>query len=133
MSRRDSILFGKTYRFNTGQYFDSLKAASGCDSIAELDLTVYPTYYHINPIQICSGQFYQIGKHSYAKSGVYIDSFKTAHFCDSIIETRLTVNSIYRDTIRRNLCQGQVYSFNNKSRTTSGLYVDSFISSFSLR
>ena len=99
-----------------GKYFPNrvyirihYKQKFGCDSICQLQLTVYPTYKDTINATICYGETYSIGGLSVNSQGIYTDSLKTIHNCDSIIVLNLKVisfeNVAISDTV--NICQGE--------------------------
>ena len=91
-------------------FYDRYTAVNGCDSVYELNATIYPAYRHRDTITICDdgeatwrdktyqgsmygntlGDGYPAGEH------VLYDSLKTAiHNCDSIYELHLMVMPTY--------------------------------------
>lgn len=79
-------------------YFESNNTATfrttnsmGCDSIITLDLTLNPSGYKDQAITVCYGETYTVGNYTHSTSGEYYDTLQTAHGCDSIVRTVLTV------------------------------------------
>ena len=73
---------------HTGVYYDSLTTVTGCDSIYELTLTVYPTY-HFDTIKqtICASEapyYWAEGQRDCANSGIYTARYSTVNGYDSI-------------------------------------------------
>jgi gliding motility-associated-like protein len=95
-----SICCGGNYFFNnhaysaTGNYYDTLTAVSGCDSVVITQLSVIPFYQFNNPVSICPGGSYNFNSHVYNLPGDYNDTLNTISGCDSIIITSLTVNTL---------------------------------------
>jgi hypothetical protein len=54
------------------------------DSIVNLTLTVYPTYYFAVDTTLCNASSYTWHGNTYTESGTYYDSLQTIHGCDSI-------------------------------------------------
>lgn len=86
----------------TGIYRDILKTQTGCDSIIELDLKVWPTY-EVNDMQsICDYESYDYHGHIFrgliARREPYaLDTIlPTIHGCDSLVHFRLTVYPSYK-------------------------------------
>lgn len=86
-------LFGGQGCKETGTYYDRYKNISGCDSILELRLTVYPK----SPVTyikdtVCSSDLpYQFNGYSYPQSGNYSQDMKNIHECDSVVNLSLWV------------------------------------------
>ena len=93
-----TICFGENYSIGNssysspGIYFDILVNQSGCDSNVATNLSILPTVYLNQNINICSGESYNINFNNYSSSGVYIDTLSTLFGCDSIITTELEVD-----------------------------------------
>jgi uncharacterized delta-60 repeat protein len=75
----------------TGTYMDTLISTGGCDSIITTDLTVFGTNTASQNINVCNGQTYSIGSHTYSVTGSYVDTLVSAAGCDSILTTNLIV------------------------------------------
>ncbi len=126
-----AICQGETYSWRTknltttGVYYDSLTTLAGCDSVYELTLTVNPTYLFQEAYSICQGETYTWRTKNLSTTGVYYDSLLTVAGCDSVYELTLIVNPtcLFQETY--SICQGETYSWRNKSLTTSGVYYDS--------
>ncbi len=124
-----TICDGQTYLgyTTTGTYSDTFHIGTSCDSIRILNLTVNQKKRTIKTINICEGQTYFAGGFNQFLSGIYFDTLQTYLGCDSVIETRLTVNqkpvvNIVQD---KNLCNGsfanlQVNSNNNSILWSNG-------------
>ncbi len=88
---------------------DSLYSlVTGCDSIVELTLDIYPSYRFDTTITTCSNvitPWRNFPTVNYWPTGTYYDTVKTAHGCDSVFVLHLnTVPSFYsRQT--KNICK----------------------------
>ncbi len=110
-----SICQGNTYNFrgktlsNSGLYADTLQTKLGCDSIYQLQLTVYPTYHDTLNVTICEGETYSFKGLNLDQIGIYTDSLTTVHSCDSLVILNLDVisfaNAVISDTV--SICQGE--------------------------
>src|SRR6185436_20904455 len=79
----------------SGNYSASfpLGNAEGCDSTANLVLTISHFYFATIEAAICQGTDYLLpGGNLVNNGGTYVDSFLTTNNCDSIITTILTIN-----------------------------------------
>ena len=95
----ETICFGVIYNFGrtnigqSGTYYDTLSAATGCDSIIVLNLQVRPEIKTTLDETICEGSTYTIGAYQYTQPGTYYDTLHAASGCDSIVVLHLTVNA----------------------------------------
>lgn len=82
----------KTYR-------DTLQSVNGCDSIIELELTVYPTFEVDDYADVCDGDDYTHEGYTWSnvsvEQGVYTRDFalKSQHVCDSLVHFTLRVHA----------------------------------------
>jgi|GEM_PF-5301480 len=97
---KTSVCPGESYLFNgqrfteEGKYEVHLPSQMGCDSTAWLQLSFYQNYNIAQFIQIFTGEtFAQNGK-IYSTSGIYSDTLRTVHGCDSIVTTTLQVVNV---------------------------------------
>ncbi len=125
-----SICVGATYTVGTsvysvgGIYQDVLTAATGCDSIVNLNLTI-TDFYEINLVRsICEGESVSIGSSVYSASGDYQDVFQAQDGCDSIVNLALTVFPIPVTDLDPVICQGETFSVGNSTYSASGVYQD---------
>jgi hypothetical protein len=74
-------------------YSRTLTTINGCDSIVDLSMTIYPSYFFLTVDTACSGEVYKWRNHkkSYETSVIVTDSFKTEHGCDSIYQLDLHI------------------------------------------
>lgn len=114
-----------------GIYRDTLKSASGCDSIATLELTVSPILTTTVAAAICANQLpYVWNNRSFSAAGVYSDTLRSISGCDSIATLELTVNPIRTSTAAISICSNQLpYGWNGKTYTETGTYSDTLTGS----
>ena len=126
---------GSTYRFRgrtlslPGVYYDSLQTTSGCDSIYELRLRLYPSYHHTDTVHICSSDPYMWGSRILSQSGVYTDTFQTVNGCDSICVLYLSISPSYFNTLYYRLCPNETFYIHGQALHAPAVYVDSLGSS----
>jgi hypothetical protein len=90
----ESYLFAGIERTESGEYNDSLKTITGCDSIIMLNLTVNAVSHEATEAAICQGESFLFSGKEYEASGTYTDSLKTHLGCDSILVLNLTVQML---------------------------------------
>jgi gliding motility-associated-like protein len=109
----------------SGTYYDSLRNASGCDSVIRTNLMVNPLLVGVRNINICLGTSYFCGGANQNVSGTYYDSLTNASGCDSVIRTNLTVNPLLVGVRNINICLGTSYFCGGANQNVSGTYYDS--------
>lgn len=109
---------------STGTYSVSLITAGGCDSVANLDLTVYPVVSSITHLTICNNQLpYSWNGNSYPADGIYLVTLTSADGCDSLATLQLEVTDILTSTTNVNICPALLpYSWNGNNYNTGGTY-----------
>ena len=94
------LCVGENYDFfgtilNTGgNYSELLVAASGCDSVVNLNLSFVSQINTTKNASICSGENYSFGTQNLSATGVYTETFASAGGCDSIVTLNLNVLSL---------------------------------------
>lgn len=135
-----SICQGEVYSLNgsnfnkTGTYHQLLKgkAANGCDSTIELQLTVLPIRTGTLKADICQGETFQINGASFDQTGTFTQRLANAgsNGCDSILTISLTVHTPSQQTIRQTICKDQTYTLNGETFSQSGVYTQHFTNQY---
>ncbi|MBC7775123.1 MAG: T9SS type A sorting domain-containing protein [Phycisphaerae bacterium] len=126
-----SICQGEFYVFNgetytqTGTYSATLHGSNGCDSIAKLDLTVFPTVITKLKAGICTGTAYIFQGDTLKETGVYSVILSSIHGCDSIVQLQLNVVPFFEIPLEISICDGETYDFGGHLLTDAGVYTDS--------
>src|SRR5690606_30242915 len=120
----ETYSFGGATLTTSGTYADTLTAASGCDSIVTLTLTVNPVLETALAATICSNETYSFGGATLNVAGIYSDTLTAASGCDSIVTLTLNVNPVLETAIAATICSNETYSFGGATLTTSGIYAD---------
>ncbi len=105
-----------------GVYTQTLYSHLGCDSVSVLNLSVNPSYLTALAAEICEGEQYGFAGMLLTEEGVYNNSLRSVHGCDSIVQLTLRVNHHTHDTIHRRTCLGTNYVDENFNIGTSGTY-----------
>ena len=110
----------------SGVYRDTLTAANGrCDSIVELRLGVYNTYYTELYQAICSNGYYDFHGRPLNETGVYWDSLRTIHTgCDSVYKLNLTVHPAYAFDTTVYVCDWEPFYFAGERIRQTGTYYE---------
>jgi len=128
------VCFGDTYTVGSstyttsGTYQDVLVAATGCDSIVNLNLTVRPLIETNLTEVICAGDTYTVGSSTYNATGIYQDVLTATNGCDSIVNLDLTVRVFIQTDLVETICEGETYTVGTSNYTTSGTYQDVLVS-----
>ncbi len=131
-----SICEGSTYfaqgalQDTSGVYMDSLISVLGCDSVVITNLTVLGAQVFMIDTAICDGSTYFAQGALQNTSGMYVDSLVSVLGCDSIITTNLTVleEAVTNTELALTICAGETYFAQGALQNTSGVYVDSLMS-----
>lgn len=120
---------GQSYN-STGNYAVQLIGSNGCDSVANLNLTVNPVRSSNTNASVCSGALpYIWNGQSILSSGSYTTNLTATNGCDSIATLQLQVNSVVTSTTQRSICTAQLpYTWNGLTLNASGTYTANLIS-----
>lgn len=124
----ENYFAGGALQTTAGNYFDTLVAANGCDSVVLTKLRVLPSYFIPVQAVICNGESYFAGGANQAAGGIYFDTLNTSLGCDSIIETELTILTEYNVSNAITICRGDSVWLAGRFRNISGVYIDSLLS-----
>jgi hypothetical protein len=127
-----SICQGESYAFGSqvltagGFYTETFPAASGCDSIVSLTLSVLPDAASSISASICQGDSYPFGNQTLSAAGIYTETFAAANGCDSVVSLTLSVLPNAASSISASICQGESYPFGNQTLSAAGIYTETF-------
>ncbi len=124
----DSFCFGKSYPIGdsifsaAGNYNVVFQLANGCDSLVRLNLREsVPDTTFLNEV-ICVNETFPVGTKSYAQTGIYIDTFPSNLFCDSIVKLDLTVLPEIDTTLNPVICEGDTILVGGRKLFTEGFH-----------
>jgi len=109
-----------------GIYSQTFTAASGCDSISSITLTVLSN--SSNSINVNTCNSYTHNNLTYTMSGLYTQTLVNGTGCDSILTINLTINTAIYTSIVQGICQGQSILIHGVNQNISGLYTQTFTS-----
>jgi chitinase len=124
----DSYTWNGTTYTTSGAYTWTGTNASGCDSVATLNLTINPVYNETDTISICNGDSYTFGTQTLTTAGTYTEVFTASNGCDSTVTLTLNTLTSYNETATASICTGDSYIFGTQTLTTAGVYTDLFSS-----
>jgi hypothetical protein len=101
---------------SSGTYFDTLVNMSGCDSIIEISLTIYPTYYFYDTVEVCNSYIWPLNGQTLKNTGSYTLYGLSNLGCDSNYYLRLIVRPVnsdvtYVDSTIKALATGAQYQW----------------------
>lgn len=112
----------------SGNYFDyKTSVTTGCDSVYQLRVYVYPVYIFTTDTAICQTEAPYIWRGyecSLLGTHTYEEHYTTVHGYDSIYRLNLTVNPAYRFDHSITLCPGNTEEFRGKTYSTAGEFID---------
>lgn len=126
----DSVMIGGRYYKNPGYYMDTLQGTDdGCDSIVGHHLSYYPNWYTIRYDSICYRNDSFLINGIYIKvPGIYKDTARDQHGCDSFIEYRLSYYPKNLLTIRYDsICRGDSILIHGVYEKKPGTYLDTIL------
>ena len=124
-----SYTVGASVYSSSGIYQDMFTSTDGCDSIVNLDLTVFAIPETNLDITICDGENYLVGNSTYASTGVFQDVLTAFTGCDSIVNLELTVNAVFETNLIEAICEGETYLVGASNYNQSGVYQDLLVAS----
>jgi hypothetical protein len=114
---------GDTLRMS-GTYLDTLSAASGCDSISQLDLSFGIPSDSVISDTACMMYTWSANGMTYDSSGTYVDTISTLAGCDSIVTLNLTIAMPSDSTFTVASCNSYLWAANGVTYDSSGTYLD---------
>ncbi len=112
---------GETYSA-TGLYFTVLTNASGCDSIATLDLTISDEAFSSETVSTCGSYTWPANGETYAETGTYSVTLPGSQGCDSTVTLFLTVNEATTGSEQADACDSFTWNANGETYVASGTY-----------
>ena len=129
------ICNGTSYDFNgtllnqSGTYYDTLTASTGCDSAVTLNLLVINQLTSTISQIICYGDSFLLHGNYYSQSGTYVDTLVAAAGCDSIVTLQLLVSNQLLTTLTQSICLGDSIIYNGVYYTQPTSIIDTLIAS----
>lgn len=125
-----TICEGEAYPWNSSDYTlaglfcDTIAggSASGCDSIACLELVVLPVDSTTLNESICAGESFSVGNSAYSMPGQYIEILPAASGCDSVVTLNLMVTPVPDTTFDIQICEGSSFNIGGQVLEMTGAY-----------
>lgn len=110
----------------SGIYTKVFQNSSGCDSIVQLDLTIYNKSFSSTSVVACDQYNWALTGLTYNTSGQYQDTLQNQFGCDSIVRLNLTINNSDSIFMSATACNSYTWNVNSQIYTTSGVYQETF-------
>jgi hypothetical protein len=109
---------------SAGTYTFTTTNATGCDSVATLNLTINATTTSATDVTVCSNQLpYNWNGTDYNEAGSYTFTTTNAAGCDSVATLNLTINATTASTTDVTVCPSQLpYNWNGTDYNVTGSY-----------
>ncbi|MEM7161269.1 MAG: gliding motility-associated C-terminal domain-containing protein [Bacteroidota bacterium] len=112
----------------SGNYSSVYVTQFNCDSIVNVNLSVWPNFHQIHSPQICDGNSYEFNGTIYESSDTVSFQYTSTHGCDSLVELQLTVSPSLNIHNEVSICQGHSHIEGNSIYSLSGVYTDLYLS-----
>ncbi|MBX7052877.1 MAG: T9SS type A sorting domain-containing protein [Flavobacteriales bacterium] len=114
----------------SGIYADTLINASGCDSLAGIQLYIHQPDYSSFTTQTCESYILPSGQDTVFTSGIYQDVLINQFGCDSMLTIEVEVIQTVQSYITASACGSYLSPDGDEWWTSSGIYQDTLISQF---
>lgn len=114
--------------YGEGRYRVRLLGTNSCQVTQEFVYRI-PVVNNPQRVTICEGENYAFGAARLARSGDYIDTFKTVNNCDSIVPLTLLVQGQQRDSVRGRIFPGEVFRVGSAAFRQAGQHLATLTSS----
>lgn len=118
----EGFFAGKSLKFGSGTFFDTLTDRFGCDSVVIYTQTERARDTTAVSFSICSGDSVFSGNSWKKSAGIYREILKNRFGCDSAVTTRISIRPTSFTTIRDTICFGSAYNFLGTTLTDPGIY-----------
>lgn len=108
----------------SGQYFQTLNNEDGCDSVVNLDLTIWDLESDYDTINTCYDYFWTPLGQTLTESGDYSTVVSDSHGCDSSLYLNLKITKTSYDTLSGAACYSFLWDVNGTTYSESGLYTE---------
>lgn len=113
----------RNYEITTsGIYTDSILTTYGFDSVYQLVVHVHPMYYSKEQYEIGVGEVLKLHGQDISIPGVYYDTLRTIHGCDSIFHIVVNQKRTREFTWNKEICEGEYFDFFGQKKTHTGRY-----------
>lgn len=123
----DSFSFNGNFYSIAGSYYDTLTALNGCDSIAELSLSVDPLDTTYISYSICQNTSYNFYGDTITSTGIYYHTLYSVYGCDSVLSMDISIDPVFSTNNPQTICSGNSYILNGHTYVNPGNYIDTLL------
>ncbi|MCQ2328656.1 MAG: hypothetical protein MJZ59_04860, partial [Paludibacteraceae bacterium] len=121
----EGYLWRGVNRYVTGTYYDTVRNATGEDTVYCLRLQAYPKYEIFQPtVYFCDGDSVIINGQVFKQSGEYRDTVKSSHGCDSVLVYPINKYPAFTYNEERTIQTGDMLLWHGQSLQSEGTYYD---------
>ena len=120
----DTFFLNGSGYYETGTYYDTLTAASGCDSVLVINITELPFATGSVLLSSCFGNSAEYNGRFYSATGTYTDTLTTSAGCDSIVTIHVIIDTQLSSAVNFTICNNDSVFYNNNYYYTSGTFFD---------
>jgi hypothetical protein len=128
ISDKEPYIFHDRELTNTGVYEWTGKSVSGCDSLEHLILTVHPSYFFSDTVDLCQSDSlnlpYEWHGYSITTSGKYTDSILTAYGFDSVYQLIINIHPSYFMKEQYEIGEGETLKIHGRDISNPAVYYD---------
>jgi len=114
---------------SSGVYIDTLSSQTGCDSLIQVNLTIYPTSVDSLKLVTCGNYTSPSGK-IWRSSGMYKDTLPNALGCDSIFIIELDIKQNTFFSYSTTTCDSLISPSKRYTWKNSGTYYDTLLTQY---
>ena len=119
-------LAGQSYTQDTS-FRQAFLSVNGCDSILDVQLRFYETYYSATEFSICPGEALSLYGSLLSRDTSFEVLFQSVNGCDSIEQYRITLLAAPVTNLSASRCAGESYLFAGNTLRNSGTYTDTLL------
>jgi hypothetical protein len=118
----DGFFAGKSMKFGSGTFFDTLTGSFGCDSVVIYSQTERARDTGAVSFSICAGDSVFSGNTWKKAAGTYRETLNNRFGCDSAVTSRISVRPTSFTAIKDTICFGSAYNFLGTAISDPGIY-----------
>lgn len=128
ISDKEPFIFHDRVLSNSGTYEWTGKTINGCDSLEHLILTVHPSFFISDTVDLCQSDsvLYPYKWHGYeiSQSGTYSDTTLTTYGFDSICQLVIHIHPAYFTREQYEIGEGEVLKIHGRDISKPAIYYD---------
>ncbi len=119
---------GESYTQDT-TFQQTLTSTEGCDSILDVQLTFFDTFYSFSAYDLCPGESIGIGSQVFTQDTSFSIVLQTQEGCDSTEHYAISFSTPIITPLSVGICEGENYNFAGVLLEATGVYNDTLVAS----